>query len=123
MRLAALLLALLSYPAFAAGSWQRFDLPDKSAYWEIDRASITPTADNHRRLLARLTYSGIQKDAAGTYWDHAILVAEVDCEKRMWRTIDVVAYLRAERVPPGQSTGDWKAAPANTPIYVSACGS
>lgn len=120
---ALVLLLLVAAPAFGAGTWERFDLPDKSAYWEVDRASITPTADDHRRLLARITLSGIQKDSAGTYWDHTILVAEVDCAQRAWRATDIVSYLRAERVAAVPPTGKWLQAPAGSPIYVSACGS
>lgn len=114
--------ALLLIPslAFGAGAWERANLPG-GAYWEYDKASIIMLPNDQRRILARLTLSGMAPDVkAGNHYDHAVMLIELDCGKRLMRVVDTVAYLRAERVQPSRTSEDWKAADANV-LFKAAC--
>lgn len=112
-------LALVPTVSLAAGAWQRFDMP--GGYWEYDASSVVVLPDNQRRILARLTLSGMLKDPAGNHYDHAVYLIELDCAKRLRRVIDVVVYFRAERVEPPRTSEPWREMKEST-LHKAACG-
>jgi hypothetical protein len=120
MRLLLLCAALLCGNALAASSWVRLDVP--GGYWEYDQASIVVLPENRRRILARFTVSGMLQDKpTGQHYDHAIFLIEVDCDKRMQRVVDVVMYLRAERVEPSRTSEDWRPSAPTSTLHKAAC--
>lgn len=108
--------------ALAAGAWERMEMPERSAYWEYDKSSIIVLPENRRRILARMTLSGMLPDVkAATNYDHAIYLIELDCTKQLMRVVDTVAYLRAERAQLSRTAEDWKAAGPTSALHKAAC--
>lgn len=121
------LAALLLTPALAgaAGAWERFELPERAGYWEIDRASVTPTKQGTKRVLTRTTLTGMKSTGGGTtsaFYDQSVTIMEADCENRRARVVEGVAFLRAERIEAGDTSTPWQPMPANSTLYVVACG-